>query len=81
MTVNVLYFALARDHAGCGSESLELAAPARVADALEVVRGRHPKLEALWLHLAVAVDGQLVGHDAPLRDGAELALLPPVSGG
>ena len=27
------------------------------------------------------VDGRIVGSDAPLIDGAEVALLPPVSGG
>jgi molybdopterin converting factor subunit 1 len=81
MTVQVLFFALAREHAGCNSESLELETGARVADALVALRSRHPALEPMWTHLAVAVDGQLVGHDAPLRAGSELALLPPVSGG
>jgi molybdopterin converting factor small subunit len=32
-------------------------------------------------HLALAVDGELLRGDAPLRAGCELALLPPVSGG
>lgn len=32
-------------------------------------------------HLAVALDNDYVPLDEPLRDGRELALIPPVSGG
>ena len=81
MTVNILYFAQARDLAGRGEESLELAAGANVADALRELRKRHRGLDPLWPHLAIAVDGLLAGLDVPLHAGAEIALLPPVSGG
>ena len=42
----------------------------------------HLGLEA-WVRmgLSVAVDGTMVPHDAPLVDGGEVVLLPPVSGG
>ena len=81
MTVTVLFFAQARERAGVARAPLELPAGSRVADALDRLAKAHPGLEALWPHLAVAVDGQLADGGAELRDGAELALLPPVSGG
>jgi len=81
VNVTVLFFAQARERAGRPSLALELPEGSRVADALAAVGRAHPGLEPLWPHLAVAVDGQLSGADAPLRAGAELALLPPVSGG
>ena len=81
MTVTVLYFAQARDHAGCARESLELGESASVADALAALRLRHPALEPMWPHLAIAVDGELARAETPLRAHAEIALLPPVSGG
>lgn len=81
MTITVLFFAQAREHAGRARGTLELAEGSRVADALAALEREHPALKPLWPHLAVAVDQRLVRGDAPLRDGAELALLPPVSGG
>jgi len=79
--VNVLYFAEARDRAGRASEPLEVPDGLKLEDALALLRRRHPELEPLWAHLAIAVDGVLAPRGAVLRDGAELALLPPVSGG
>ena len=81
VTVEVLYFAQARERAGCPSERLELPAGSRVRDALSALEAVHPALEPLWPSLAVAVNGELVSPDAALPDRAELALLPPVSGG
>jgi len=81
MNVTVLLFAQARERAGCGRIELELPSNSRVADAVTTIRRQHPDLEPLWPHLAVAVDGELAAADAPLREGVEIALLPPVSGG
>ena len=81
MKINVLYFAQARERAGRSSASFELPQGSRVADAVAAIRRATPALDPLMPHLAVAVDGVLAPADASLRDGAELALLPPVSGG
>lgn len=81
MKVQVLYFAQARERAGRAAETLDLADGDRLAAALAAIRRAHPGLEPLWQHLAVAVDGELAPADAELRSGAEIALLPPVSGG
>jgi len=79
--VTILYFAQARERSGVPSESLELRDGSALSAAIAAIRARHPGLDPLWDHLAVAVDGVLAPADAPLRDGAEIALLPPVSGG
>ena len=81
MTITVLFFAQAREHAGRARLTLELPDGSRVADALAVIERDHPSLASLRPHLAVAVDQRLVRADASLANGAELALLPPVSGG
>lgn len=81
MIVNVLYFAQARERAGRGSESIELADGSRLADAVAAIRRARPALDTMWDHLAIAVDGVLARGEMPLRSGAEIALLPPVSGG
>ena len=81
MTVTVLFFAQARDHAGRSQSALELPDGSSVADALAALRTAHPALEALMPHLAVAVNGTLAAAGTRIPAGAELALLPPVSGG
>ena len=61
--------------------TLELPRGARVGEALAEIEKRHPGLAALRPHMAVALNQKLAGADEEIPDGAELALLPPVSGG
>jgi len=81
MHVHILFFAQARERAGGARVMLELPAGSRVADALAEIEKRHPGLAELRPHLAVAVNQQLATEQDVIPDGAELALLPPVSGG
>jgi molybdopterin synthase catalytic subunit len=81
MKVRVLTFAGVREILGAGEITIELPAGAGIAELRSALESDHPALESYWDRLAVAVDGKL-GEDAPrLRDGSEVALLPPVSGG
>lgn len=81
MNVQVLYFAQARERAGRSAEPVEIAAGSRLADLVAAIRRARPELDPLWDHLAISVDGVIAPGDVVLRDGAEVALLPPVSGG
>lgn len=81
VTVTVRLFAGFRRAAGVDSFTLELPAGAAVADALVAVRaGRFPGLPARET-FAVAVDQVYADDTVALHHGAELALVPPVSGG
>jgi molybdopterin synthase catalytic subunit len=79
--MHVLFFAQARERAGRAQSTLELPAGSRVADALDALAAAHPELAPLRAHLAVAVNGVLARPGDALPEDAELALLPPVSGG
>ncbi len=81
MNVNVLFFAQARERAGRARSELALEPGASVRDALDAVVHAHPALAGLRPHLAVAVNGALAREGDALAEGAEVALLPPVSGG
>ena len=81
MRLRILAFASASDALGAAESAFELAPGASVDDLKRALLARHPALAALLPRLAVAVDGEIAGGDRELRDGAEVALLPPVSGG
>jgi molybdopterin synthase catalytic subunit len=80
MAVVVLYFAGARDAAGTARETLA-AAPATVGALRRALAEAHPPLAAVLARSRIAVDQDFAADDAPLRDGAEVAVVPPVSGG
>jgi len=75
----VLYFGVLKDVFGCEHETLELAEGASVADLLVVCRGRFA--DGLWGSVAVAVNREYAMASDVLKEGDEVALLPPVSGG
>lgn len=79
--LQVLAFASAADALGTGELPVELPAGSTVEDLRRHLEERSPELARHWPRLAVAVDGELVSGDAELPSGAEVALLPPVSGG
>jgi len=81
MRVTMLYFAAARERAGVSSEGLELPEGATAAQALAAACERHPALSAIAAKLRIAVDQDFAQPDRKLREGSELALIPPVSGG
>ncbi len=84
MTLKILYFAGLREAIGAASENLEL--PAGVAttgalrDHLSGLDERHAALGAAR-NLRVAVNQKLLGMDATIADGDEVAFFPPVTGG
>jgi molybdopterin synthase catalytic subunit len=81
MNIRLLAFASAGDALGASELDLEMPDGSRVADLRARLDRDHPRLAPLWARLAVAIDGRVVAPDALLTDGAEVALLPPVSGG
>jgi molybdopterin synthase catalytic subunit/molybdopterin converting factor small subunit len=78
--VTVLYFAAAREAAGAAREPLD-PVPATVGDLRRGLLERHPALGPVLARSRVAVDGEFAGDEAPLADGVEVAILPPVAGG
>jgi molybdopterin converting factor subunit 1 len=84
MRVTVLYFGVLRDLFGVRDEVVELAEGAAVEDLLRILDGRtsNVRMETrIWQSVAVAVNREYAGPVVVLRDGDEVALLPPVSGG
>jgi MoaE-MoaD fusion protein len=80
MAVRILYFAAAREAAGVAREELP-EGPPTVAALRAALVARHPALARLLPRCRVAVDEEFAEDDAPLPDGAEVAVVPPVAGG
>ncbi|HYH65695.1 MAG TPA: MoaD/ThiS family protein [Urbifossiella sp.] len=81
MTLTVHLFAAARDLAGAAVLPIELPADATVADLRAALAARVPALAALLARSAVAVDHDIAADAHVLTAAAEVAVLPPVSGG
>jgi molybdopterin synthase catalytic subunit len=80
MRVCVLGFAGVREIVGSKLE-FELPEGSTVAELTTELERRFPELIPYRGRLAVAIDGQLATPESTLRESAEVALLPPVSGG
>ena len=82
MRVKLLMFAGCRE--AVGRKELEIELPETVStasEAMEVVLSRFPQLQGISKSAAVAVNAEYVAGDAPVADGDEIAIIPPVSGG
>ena len=78
MSVTVLYFASLRDAAGVDSETLDT--PRSLTVLYESLHARHGFSLPID-RVRVAIDGAFSDWQAPVADGAEIAFIPPVSGG
>ncbi len=79
--ISVLYFGPAADRAGCSSEEIELEGSAGLPDLMREICALHPGIEPQKKILRFAVNQEYVEGDTALRDGDEVALIPPVAGG
>jgi molybdopterin converting factor subunit 1 len=81
MLVTVRLFARLREIAGAPDVHLELRDGATVRDAWNTLVQRHTGMTAFTSSVSCAVNEDYSRMTATLRDGDEVAFLPPVSGG
>jgi molybdopterin synthase catalytic subunit len=79
--VRILFFGAAREVAGCSEMELDLSAPATARTALEEILARYTDLRRFGRSLLFAVNQEYARDEMEVRDGDELAVFPPVSGG
>jgi molybdopterin synthase sulfur carrier subunit len=83
MKVNIRYFASIREALGA-SEQVELSPGATVGDLRGLLIDRSPTHAAALAHgkaLRCALNQTLCDESAAVSEGAEVAFLPPVTGG
>ncbi len=78
---NVRFFALYRERAGGALHIFHLPPGSTVADLVSAVRRQFPGLAPGTVDIVVAVNQEYAEMDQVLKEGDEIALIPPVSGG
>jgi molybdopterin converting factor subunit 1 len=79
--MNVLLFARARDLIGADRVEVEMPEPATVGELRRILVRQFPNLAGLIEKSAFAINDEFAADEAPIPAVAEIALLPPVSGG
>ena len=81
MRVTVRLFARLRDIAGAAELGREVPSGATIGSLWRTLVAEFPELEAYERSISSAINADYARMDQPLRDGDEVAFLPPVSGG
>ncbi len=81
MKVNVLFFGITHDLTGFAREQVELPEGENLESLRRRYEARFPRLVPVGRSLLLAVNQEIAKSSTPLRDGDEVAFMPPVSGG
>lgn len=81
MKIKVKFFAILRERAGAGEISKDVHDGCTVAQLWESLQQDYPKLAGPTFRLLYAVNQSYVTTEQILKDGDEVAIIPPVSGG
>lgn len=81
MRVRVVYFGMLKDAVGRQLEDVELREPATLRDLVETCIAKTSVIDNFRDVLAYSVNMEYATFATPLKEGDEIAMLPPVSGG
>jgi MoaE-MoaD fusion protein len=81
MQITVRFFAMMREHLGTSTATLDVPEGTTAADVFALATQDAPRLSGLQRSVMVMVNEDYAEPDQPLRDGDDVALIPPVSGG
>lgn len=81
--ITVQYYASLRQIAGKEEEQFDLSGETTLAKLADIIAATQPKIGEMLKEkkVAVSVNLDIVSLDTVVRDGDEIALLPPFSGG
>jgi sulfur-carrier protein len=81
MMFRVKLFAVARQRIGRDQLEIELPSAATVRQLRGALAEQFPPLADVLAHARIAVNSEYAADSTPITASAELALIPPVSGG
>jgi molybdopterin converting factor subunit 1 len=80
MKLEIITFGIARDIIGSSLFTIEITEGSSVEDLKQQILKQYPRFESLS-SLMIAVNEEYGNIDTLLKEGDEIALIPPVSGG
>ncbi|MEO6070622.1 MAG: MoaD/ThiS family protein [Chitinophagaceae bacterium] len=80
MTITVLAFGIAKEMIGGSTVMLQVREDIKVSDLRIVLEKQYPSLKDLTSVL-IAVNNEYATAENRIREGDEIAIIPPVSGG
>jgi len=81
LKITILYFAMVKDLVGLDKEIVTISNETTVENLLTNMSNIHPKIKDNLNIIQVAVNYKIANKNTTLRNGDEVAILPPVSGG
>lgn len=81
MSVRILVFAVLRDLLGCAEVVIETNGPVTVGALRTILTQQHPNVAGTLERSVFAVNQQFATNSTVIAEGAEVAIIPPVSGG
>ncbi len=81
LNIHVIFLGPATDFTRCQSAQLEVPDGTTADDFKKIVGKEYPAIEGLMPSVRLAVNEEFAVADQVLRDGDEVAVIPPVSGG
>src|SRR5271154_423302 len=79
--VKVLFFGMLKDIVGRAEDHIEVADDSRLESVFASYAHQFPRLTALESSIVLACNHEFCDRSAAIREGDEIAFLPPVSGG
>ena len=81
ISINLLYFAFVKDKTGVEFDLLDLPSDTSVKSLMKIILEKYPSLGNIIDMIQISVNYKIVDVDTILKDGDEIAFLPPISGG
>lgn len=79
--IKVLFFATLRDLAGTHEISLVIEDGETISSLLDILQNKYPQTHEYLATALVAINRNYAERDSAIRNGDEIAIFPPVSGG
>jgi molybdopterin converting factor subunit 1 len=79
--ITILYFASVKDITGVKKETMDLTPNTSIKKLLAKISLSYPDIKSILNVVKISVNYKMIDMNTILKDGDEVALLPPVSGG